>query len=155
MISTLGTSLSQHLWGNLSHLLCLAHSTSDKIQPWGPHQARAQTWGQGSNVRTDSAWTPFGLYCNSTSIPEIRITDSEIKLNRFNLIFNRRQIPESCSLSLQVYNFATVAPAHLIDWILMGHRKPKQMTNISHKCKHQGKQNRLLFTPPMLSSYSE
>lgn len=45
---------------------------------------------------------------------------------------NGRQIPESLTPSaLQVYNFVTVAPVHLMDWTLMGHRKLKQMTNIS------------------------
>ena len=59
---------------------------------------------------------------------EIRITEAE----RFNLKMNGTEIPQSLILpTLQVYSFVTVTPVHLIDRILMGHRKQKQMTNIS------------------------
>lgn len=70
------------------------------------------------------------LGCTVTVHQHTEIRGTEVE--QFNLKMNGRQIPQSLIPStLQVYSFVTVIPVHLIDWRLMGHRKQKQMTNIS------------------------
>lgn len=62
-------------------------------------------------------------------------TNTEIGITavrQFYLQMSEKQIPQSfIPPTFQVYNFVTAVPVPLMDWILMGHRKHKQMTNIS------------------------